>query len=36
MERQGVTQVLSRLSYVAVIGMMSRITSQFAKTPGNE
>jgi DNA-directed RNA polymerase III subunit RPC2 len=32
MERQGVTQVLSRLSYVAVIGMMSRITSQFEKT----
>ncbi|CAF2560444.1 unnamed protein product [Rotaria sp. Silwood2] len=32
MERHGVTHVLSRLSYVAGIGMMTMITSQFEKT----
>ena len=32
MERHGVTHVLSRLSYVAGVGMMTMITSQFEKT----
>lgn len=32
MERAGITQVLSRLSYISMVGMMTKVQSQFEKT----
>jgi len=32
MERSGITQVLNRMAYIACLGMMTRITSQFEKS----